>query len=329
MLKNLTPLSPRNLILTLFCILGLGSGNTLLARSLPSGLGTPLEWPASAQAKSVRMKKVQENPRKGLYIYESENFTFSMPGLLSKDAEQQIATIFESTLAAIKAMPLEMERKIPRNLEVQVFRSKNAYVSAGGYLYGPGKFLFDKEVLILPPETIGIEKKSETWVPIKKFDPSRLIKEATELVISKQELPHWLSEGIGRYVGSIPYNNGTFQFSKIDAKANILSVKNRIERGFLMRTKDVEKSKALELGPAVSPSGPLSLTGYVWVNFLLNLSDEESAMRLRKFLTRSAGSWKRLKSYSLIGEHSSGEDLDERLKAKLNELNVEVNYYNP
>ncbi len=177
-------------------------------------------WPRSATAgENSRVTTVSEDAAGGAFVYRSRHFQLNSPIALPSGVTGDMAKVFESTLAAIRAAPLGLDPETPEDLyQVHFYATPDDYADAGGPGGTGGRYHgHSKRMLILMPNLgIGVEPAGRTSMNYKGNE-FILKHEVTHQILDFwiMRIPIWLNEGISEYFAAVPYRDGVYTFNDI------------------------------------------------------------------------------------------------------------------
>ncbi|WOO43562.1 hypothetical protein [Rubellicoccus peritrichatus] len=181
-----------------------------------------LEWPTKVSAPDdFEVEIIKEDSKDNIYIYRTNNFEFVSDIKLARKVVRDFAEVFETTLAAVQAMPLEWNIEIPEDgFKTRLFKTRDAYIAAGGIEGSGGLYSSRSRQILVPLDSLGTEKSS-SGVTLGDGDQATLIHEITHQVQHDWlgKMPTWLIEGMAEYTEAIPYERGQFRFNRQDAEA--------------------------------------------------------------------------------------------------------------
>jgi len=298
------------------------------AQGLGSRLSEPLLWPAKVGLNEIDFKVAKDDEKNQKFVYQTKHFELNTPFKLDPGDVKQVMRIFESTHTAVRAMPFNFERRMPRDFTVRLYPNHEAYIDAGGYRFDNARYIADQEVLFLSPKILDLKKSSAGHYNLGRIKTSEIIGEVTEQLLADYEFPYWLKQGIARYMELVPYKDGYFQFDQLDVTAELKRKAKLLKEHGIMSEDGIAKSKVKDTGPAMKPAGKLTNTGFVWVAYIFQLSDPEVGERFKKFIQRTPGSWERgANSYRILTDHSTDVGMDIRIDEALRAIGIEVFFY--
>lgn len=311
-----------------FAILSLFAAATSFAQTFKDRMSDELKWPEKVSVTDIGFKIVREDERNERFIYATKHFELTTPFKFAEGDAVALMRIFETTRAAIEQFPFKFVERMDREFEVQLFNTHKAYVEAGGFKFSGGRYDPMEEILLLSPSILNIRKTGSGEPIVGSIESSTVVKEVTEQVLGKNEFPYWLKEGISKYMQLAPYSDGVLNISKIDASKELQKRKKSLMERGIMSQDGLTQSKIKDIGPAYEVAGELSRTGFVWVAYILQLSDREVKERFEKFTARSPGSWQRGPSrYRDLIEHSDDTTMDFRIEQALKKLGLKTSFY--
>jgi hypothetical protein len=309
----------------------IGSQILSFGQNFGSRFSSMPKWPEKVEAGEIEFRVVKDDVRNKRFAYATNHFELkSLVRLKPQDAEQ-IMLVFETTYAAMKVMPYGLDKRIPKDLDVTLFASHDAYVKAGGYRFDIARYDIGEEVLLLSPKILDAKIDASGNTVLGELKADLIVKEVSEQLLADNEFPYWLKEGIAHYMQLAPYNNGALYLAKVDVAKELKGsrMSKILKMDGLMSQKGIIESKVMDKGPAYLDSKQLASSGFVWVAYILQLSDPEVGERFAVFLDRAPGSWQRgVGSLRILTEHSSGTTMDQRISVALKSIGVKrVQFY--
>ena len=179
-----------------------------------------LDWPRRTRLPdNYDVEVVREDNQAEVYIYRTPNFEFQSEAKLARKVVREFGRIFEGTLSAMQAFPLQWEL-VPWNdrYRARLFRNRAAYLKAGGLPNSGGVYRWSKREILVPLSSLGLRKGSTSYTFGSSGDRSTLIHEITHQVHHDWlgRLMPWCVEGLAVYMESIPEDDGEFRFDKQD-----------------------------------------------------------------------------------------------------------------
>lgn len=196
---------------------GGGGGSSQVVADVPAELNFGRPWPRDVRYDGASIcKVVQEDAKAGRYVYESPNYRFTCDARVTDDALRNFSVMFETTRKFAKLLPLSLGGGRERNgkLDILLFGTQNAYISAGGMPGSAGCFVPAKGVVMVPMESLGLVKGSTGYsLDVKKKNDVLVHELAHQLSPNIYFAPGamgWFSEGLAEYMAATPYSWGYF-----------------------------------------------------------------------------------------------------------------------
>lgn len=171
-----------------------------------------VDWPDRIEAPVSDVEIVQETNE--LSIYRTEHFEFRSDARLSRGLVRQLAEVFEATYAAVDLLPIGLDLEPPEgnHFVTRLFSDYSDYLEAGGAPNSAGLFHRASRTILIPVDSLGLQKTSTGFTYDSRRDKRTLIHEITHQVMHSwlDLLPIWVSEGLASYMETIPYQNGQF-----------------------------------------------------------------------------------------------------------------------
>ncbi|WP_411826991.1 hypothetical protein [Luteolibacter sp. AS25] len=174
-------------------------------------------WPKAARPeRNPRHRVISENHEKGVYIYESPGYYFYADSPIAYDASMHFATLFETTKAFMKSLPLGLlkaDAETERS-KVLIFGADTAYMKSGGPPNSGGCYIPGKRYVLVPVSSLELRKTDKGFERDERKDHKVLIHELAHQLTPAAYYAHgsmgWFSEGLAEYVGTTPYKPGYF-----------------------------------------------------------------------------------------------------------------------
>lgn len=209
-------------------------------------------WPASVAAENYEVKLVAPFSANMAATYASPHFLIPSELKLPLGVVRDLAAVFESTRAAVRAAPLGFAAPAePRQYLVRLCASVESYTQAGGAA-GTGGMFDGRELLILlpnlgiKPTTNGLGAEHTKHLFVLKHETVHLVTAPSRL-----PLPPWLNEGLAETFAAAPYVRGRYTFTGLDSAL----------RDYLLKWRERPDSRTLRL---ISPGRMMSLTAAEW-----------------------------------------------------------------
>lgn len=179
-----------------------------------------LDWPRRTRLPDdYDVEVVEEDNKLGVYLYRTPNFEFRSEVKLARKVVREFGKIFEGTLAAMEAFPLDwkIDRK-DAHYQARLFEDTASYLKAGGLPNSAGLYLPSKREIYVPISSLGLRQVSSTYTFGASGDRSTLIHEITHQVHHDWlgSLFPWFVEGLAVYMESVPEDDGEFHFDDQD-----------------------------------------------------------------------------------------------------------------
>ncbi len=179
-------------------------------------------WPARTSPSSKEVTRIDAKR------FRSEHFEFLCELETSEEFVAEAVGYFEGTLAAVRALPIELRAQPPESWE-RFVTTFAATETLGKMLQGmprvhPAESLmaayFAEHRQIVVSHDVIDGRSREGLMTLKlKEDYGVLVHEIMHQVIdgSLEILPFWLSDGLAEYLALIPQSGGGFRFSEAEA----------------------------------------------------------------------------------------------------------------
>lgn len=178
-----------------------------------------LVWPNRVSSpRNFEITVLEENTSSSTYRYQAGHFIFTSDVRLARRVVAEFARIFEATYTAVDAMPLRWNlQPPPGGYAVRLFSERADYEAAGGTRNSGGVYMHGPRTIMVPLESLGV-KRSSSGVTLDGSSNKTLVHEITHQVQHDwlNKMPQWIVEGVAEYMEKVPYERGTFTFSRLD-----------------------------------------------------------------------------------------------------------------
>lgn len=261
-------------------------------------------------------------------LFETPNFEIHTDADVPPEYMTAVAEVFESTLAAVSALPMDLRPHPPSGMPKfrALFTDRAKFDSvASGEARAP-----------IPGQKVqGLYRapQREVWVPYSAFeasagrrratDANTLIHEITHQVLHDRllTLPYWMTEGLSEYVASIPYEKGSFDFTRsVEGLKEILRLRYRVDQPRIQHPADLFQMDVYETWGNTMDD---YLAAMLSVYFFVHLDGDGRAGRLtRCFATLEAAL---NGSNRLVDEHNEAL---RRYQADIDAYNAAIEKHN-
>lgn len=192
-------------------------------KEISSGPNFDDPWPKTVKISPEQdVKLVKEE--NGVYTYESPHFSFEVDAKLSIKLMRTLSSIFEATLEANCAMPLNFPCRQVRASSTDKYKAR-FYKFRPDFEKATGRpattaGVFINGVVHVPFSSLGIKAMGQQYTIGREGDPKTLIHEITHQMTLPSSsrpgpgLPSWMLEGVAEYTGHTPYQSGFFNFNQ-------------------------------------------------------------------------------------------------------------------
>ena len=296
------------------------------------GVDMPDKWPEIvAGPEEFKLKESSQKKKEGSgMIYRSKHFEFTTSTPLDDAAKEAVGRLYEATWMAIKAMPLPID-KVKKNSSkpflAKLAKDYETYLDMGGPKGSAGVFMSRGEegVTIVPYGMLNLSKEGvlDASTPIKSHVLAHEI--THQLTHGSLGRDTWVVEGFADYVGAIPYDGKSFDFTAAfksiqqnAARANLV-VPYTFEE-FLTMSQDEFYDKSN--GGAAGPRN--YLLGTVCVAYFFHLGGEVGVKDFRDYIVASSKG-KKNAIKQLYGKRKPAE-LEQDLVAAWEKQGVKVGF---
>ena len=159
------------------------------------------------------IKKVVADKQKKNWTYRSEHFEFVSNAPLRDHVIREFTALFELTHLFCSQLPIDLHRLqngSDKNLKVRLIEDYSHYLREGGAPGSGGIYLTDPDLILVPFEGLGLEKKRNSYALDVNRSNQTLMHEATHMMMRGPLLKDgWFVEGAAEYVATIPMKNNT------------------------------------------------------------------------------------------------------------------------
>lgn len=237
-------------------------------------------WPSRAGVDGfLLVKPVQETDE--LSVYETDHFMIESPGRLVEAEQQALSRRFESILAALAAMPLNLTvaRKPSRKYLVRVCFSEEELEKVPGLRNGRLKFSPTSFTVLLLRDRKGKPSRLEA------VDPRFAV---THWVMQSLDAEHWLVDGFSAYMAFLPREKEEVFFQRLPKRlASLLPRSVRTGRVSLPALEDLlargSAHAASRHEREAGGSGAEYWADLLWTVYWCHLEGDGKATRLRRY----------------------------------------------
>jgi hypothetical protein len=273
------------------------NGQSVMSELVAASFGSP--WQTQIRIDGpVACKVVKEDPKAGVYIYQSPSYRFICDARITEDALRNFSVMFETTRKYARALPLSMGGAAgPGELrrDIILFSTMQGYTAAGGVPGSAGMYSHHNGRVLVPMESLGLKLVGTGFSIEKGITHKTLIHELTHQLTPRVYFAPgargWFSEGIAEYVAITPYTWGYFQpdihGNAVKARVTARGIDN--DGGYALGSKiTVPPLKSFFLMPYNVFAGEHSRLHYgfslLLVNFFFHMDAGGKSRRLSDFL---------------------------------------------
>lgn len=178
-----------------------------------------LPWPKLVSVDSG-LDIEEEKGEDESFIYRSPNYEFISNTKLSKVVVKRFAVLFEATRQYVQELPYASLKAYQEGKRYQVFLfdTEQSYIRAGGPQGSAGAYFPDKDVIMVPCQSLGLVKRGSSWAVDYDKTNKTLPHEITHQLMDSEYYAAgamgWFSEGIAEYIAATPYRSGKFSVNK-------------------------------------------------------------------------------------------------------------------
>ena len=159
--------------------------------------------------RSVEIEITKESADERQFIYRSEAFEFSSQAKLAGSVMKKVAIAFEATRELLRQLPWGLVCVPPEGFEryqAKLFETRQDYLAAGAPELSGGVYNSGTKVFMVPFQSIGLEKRGQTYFRNDSFRNDTLVHEITHQLMDSYLpfLPKWVIEGTAEYTEMLP-----------------------------------------------------------------------------------------------------------------------------
>ena len=264
----------------------------------PATLNFGRPWPRDVRMDGAsNCKVISEDAKAGRYVYESPGYRFTCDSRVTDDALRNFSVMFETTRKYAQLLPLSLGGGRERNgkLDILLFGTQNAYISAGGSPGSAGCFVPSKGLVMVPMESLGLVKGSTGYsLDIKKKNDVLVHELCHQLSPNVYFAPGalgWFSEGLAEYMAATPYSWGYFS---PDAHGNVVKAYVTTAGtagspgralGTTIQAPDLRSFFLMSYGQFSGPNGNFNYgVGLLLTHYFFHMEGGGKAYRMTQFL---------------------------------------------
>ncbi len=184
----------------------------------PVASSTPIRathrtWPTQRELSLPLDLPIQKVESAGNWTYRSEHFEFVSNAPLRDHVVREFTALFELTHLYCSRLPFGLERVqngYDQNLQVRLIEDYSHYLREGGAPGSGGIYLTEPDLILVPFEGLGLEKKRGSYALDLHRSNQTLMHEATHMMMRGPLLKDgWFVEGAAEYVATIPMRNNS------------------------------------------------------------------------------------------------------------------------
>lgn len=282
-------------------------------------------WPLKAGAPGfLLVKAVQETDE--LSVYETDHFVIESSGKLSEIERMALARRFESVLAALAAVPMNLTvaRKPSRKYLVRVCFQEDDFSKVPGLRNGRLKFSPTSFTALLLRNGKGSPRKLDA------VDPRFAV---THWVMQSMDMEHWLVDGFSEYMAFLPMEKEVASFRKLPARlAARLPRSVRSGRAALPALEDMFARDSAHSTAGHDRSLKGNKEGYwgdlLWIVYWCHLEGDGKADRLRRYL-KAWDAEERTRARAILLNGKKPEEVQQEMAAAWKRLGVKLKFAPP
>ncbi|MEM7145677.1 MAG: hypothetical protein AAF591_11115 [Verrucomicrobiota bacterium] len=190
------------------------------ARNPQAALDLPINpWPKTVSANSNgKIIARDHDPAAQSFSYRSKHFNLVSNIELPEKTAEDIATVFEATLAVLQQAPLGITVPPPStHYRVELYDTQENYQRAGGTKGSGGQYHPGRNIMLLALDNLGIKNDGDELKLEHQNNAFVLKHEVTHQILNDYaaNIPVWLSEGLAEYIAAAPYSDGNYRFHRM------------------------------------------------------------------------------------------------------------------
>ena len=159
------------------------------------------------------IKKEVATGQNKIWTYRSDHFEFVSDAPLRDHVVREFTALFELTHLYCSRLPFGLQRLQngnDKNLKVRLIENYGHYLREGGAEDSGGIYLTGPDLILVPFEGLGLEKKRGSYALDLKRSNQTLMHEAAHMMMRGPLLKDgWFVEGAAEYVATIPIKKNT------------------------------------------------------------------------------------------------------------------------
>lgn len=177
------------------------------------------QWPKLVSV-NLDIEITEETGENESYVYQSPHYEFISDAKLSKVPVKRFSVLFEATRQYVQELPYANLKSYQtgERYKVYLFESLHSYVEAGGPPGSAGVYIPNKDIIMVPFQSLGLIKRGSSWAidydRTNKTLPHEITHQITDREYYAPGASGWFSEGFAEYVAVTPYRSGKFSVSK-------------------------------------------------------------------------------------------------------------------
>lgn len=263
---------------------------------------------------NIKVEVVSEDAAAEKYVYRTEHFEFESQGKFNQSLLREVARNFEATYELLKALPWKIDPKpASGNLfKAQLFKTREAYLAAGGLPNSGGIYRSEKEAFMVPFDSIGVKTVGKSYAKDDNFETHTMVHELTHEMMHfwLGLLPQWVVEGTAEYTGTLPLRTGHFRLSaaKNGLKDYVEFLKKRTVAGMpepypldkLFPITNEEWSETLATDPRASHR--LYFTSFLLTYYFMHLDGKGDGQLFARFFREVGETRKQVEDFAAAVE---------------------------
>lgn len=176
-------------------------------------------WPTQNRLSlplELSVRKIENDSDKSeteTWSYASQHFEFVSDAPLGDQAVREFTALFELTHLYCSRLPFQLARLQTgeqKPMKVRLIEDYSHYLREGGTRGSGGIYLTNPDLILVPFEGLGLEKKSANYALDRNRSNQTLMHEATHMMMRGPLLKDgWFVEGSAEYVATIPIQENT------------------------------------------------------------------------------------------------------------------------
>lgn len=296
-------------------------------------------WPKLVSAESG-LEIEESRGENDTYVYRSPHYEFICDAKLSMVPVKRFATLFEATKSYVQALPLGNAKAHSDNgkrYKVFLFESKANYVRAGAPAQSAGVYMPNKDIIMVPFESLGLIKAGGTYrIDYDKSNktlPHEITHQLTNHEYFEDGSMGWYTEGLAEYIATTPYRSGKFSVNNVQGAVEEYTTgfsrsDNRGRNiGKEFKAPNLESFMNLDYGQFAGANGNFNYAlSALLVTYFCHFDGEGDAANLKNFLRALAKGEDGAAAQKKLLAGRSFDELEKSIAKEWGKRGVKINF---